>query len=209
MINDVVVGTLLYDQVDPNGDDNGPGNYVYPNAAAFHPGAYDLTDFQVYDTGTTITFRVQTADLTPTFGSPLGAQLLDLYVTVPGVTPTSTVASFPTRNYTLATGWNRLLEVQGFGQRFVNASGATLGTITIGAHSVSRYITFSVDKAALGGTPGHGWSYALTLTGQDGYSSDNARAFTLTPGTTHLGECAAAPPSAAHCTTAPGKSCQR
>ena len=33
VINDIVVGTLLYDQADPTGDDNGPGNYVYPNAA--------------------------------------------------------------------------------------------------------------------------------------------------------------------------------
>ena len=29
-------------------------------------------------------FRVQTRDLTPTFGSPLGAQLVDVYVHEPG-----------------------------------------------------------------------------------------------------------------------------
>ena len=69
---------------DPTGDDNGPGNYAYPTAGDFHAGAYDLTDFQVYDTGITVTFRVQTRDLTPTFGSPLGAQLVDVYVHQPG-----------------------------------------------------------------------------------------------------------------------------
>ena len=89
-------------QSDPSGDDNGPGNYAYPTASDFHPGAYDLTDFQVYDTGTTVTFRVQTADLTPTFGSPLGAQLIDVYVHQPGVSPTSTAAPFPQRNYVIA-----------------------------------------------------------------------------------------------------------
>ena len=190
VVNDVVDGTKIFDQTDPTGDDNGPGNYKYPTAADFHAGAYDLTDFQIYDTGSTVTFRAQTGDLTPTFGSPLGAQLLDLYVTAPGVSPTTTAAPFASRGYQLATGWNRLLEVQGFGQRFVDAGGATLGTIAISANQVSRYITFSVDKSALGGTPGSGWSFALTLTGQDGFSSDNARAFTPTPGQYSFGECA-------------------
>ena len=201
VVNDVVNGTKLFDATDPTHDDNGPGNYAYPTAPDFHAGAYDLTDFQVYDTGSTVTFRVQTADLTPTFGSPLGAQLVDVYVHVPGVTPTSTQASFASRNYQLATPWNRLLEVQGFGQRFVDASGSNtpLGTITISANRISRYITFSVPKAELGGTPGSGWSFAVTLTGQDGFSSDQARAFASTPQDFAFGECATAS-SDPHCT---------
>ena len=94
VVNDVVQGTLLFDSTDPTGDDNGPGNYAYPTAPDFHAGAFDLTDFQVYDTGSTVTFRVQTRDLSPTFGSPLGAQLVDVYVHQPGASPTSTAASF-------------------------------------------------------------------------------------------------------------------
>ena len=204
VVEDIVDGTLLYDHADPVGDDNGPGNYAYPTAADFHPGAYDLTDFQVYDTGSTVTFRVQTGDLSPTFGSPLGAQLIDVYVHQPGVTVTSTAASFPQRNYTIApTGaWSRMLEVQGFGQRFIDATGATTGTITISANQISRYITFSVTKAALGGTPTSGWGFTVALAGQDGYSADNARAFTSTPGAYSFGVCAASSTDP-HCTVAP------
>jgi carbohydrate-binding DOMON domain-containing protein len=203
VVEDVVDGTLLYEATDPVGDDNGPGNYAYPTASDFHPGAYDLTDFQVYDTVSTVTFRVQTADLTPTFGSPLGAQLVDLYVHNPAATSTSTAASSPERNYALAPAgaWSSLLEVQGFGQKFVNPSGATLGTITISANQISRYITFSVPKAALGGTPGSGWGFTVTLTGQDGYSHDQARAFTPTPGGYTFGVCAALSTDP-HCTAA-------
>ena len=40
--------------------------------------------------------------------------------------------------------------MQGFGQQYVDASGATLGQVTISANDVSRYITFSVTKASLG-----------------------------------------------------------
>ncbi|HEY3631002.1 MAG TPA: glucodextranase DOMON-like domain-containing protein [Jatrophihabitantaceae bacterium] len=205
VVNDVVVGTLLYDTADPTDDDNGPGNYAYPTAADFHAGAYDLTDFQVYDTGTTVTFRVQTRDLTPTFGSPLGAQLVDLYARAPGGSPTSTHAAVDSRNYSLAadSAWTRLIEVQGFGQRFVDASGATVGTVTISANAISRYITFVVDKSALGGTPSSGWTFGLVLAGQDGFSSDLARGFQPTPQDFQFGVCATAS-SDPHCTVDPG-----
>ena len=126
-----------------------------------------------------MTFRVQTRDLTPTFGSPLGAQLIDVYLRDPAATTTSTAASFPQRNYTIdpAAAWSRLIEVQGFGQRFIDASGATVGTVAIRGTQVTRWITFTVSKAALGGTPGSGWSFAVVLTGQDGFSPDQARGF--------------------------------
>lgn len=87
LINDQVAGTLLFSRADPAGDDSGPGNYAYPTASDFHSGAFDLRQFQVYDTGSTVTFRVQTADLTGTFGSTNGAQLVDLYVHTPGGAP--------------------------------------------------------------------------------------------------------------------------
>ena len=204
VVNDVVEGTLLYDTADPTGDDNGPGNYAYPTASDFHAGAYDLTDFQVYDTGTTVTFRVQTRDLTPTFGSPLGAQLVDVYARAPGGSPTSTAAAFASRNYSLAadSAWTRLIEVQGFGQRFLDAGGATVGTVTISANQISRYVTFAVDKSALGGTPSSGWTFTVVLTGQDGFSSDLARGFTPTPQDYQFGVCATAG-SDPHCTVDP------
>jgi glucoamylase len=197
-------GTLIFAADDPDGDDNGPGNYAYPTAADFHAGAYDLERFEVYDAGSEIVFRVRTRDLTPTFGSPLGAQLVDVYVHVPGAGATSTAASFPQRRYAIAPdgAWSRLLEVQGFGQRFVDSTGATLGTITIRANAISRFITFSVPKAALG-TPASSWGFTVVLTGQDGFSSDQARGFQATPQPFQFGVCATAS-SDAHCTVDPG-----
>ncbi|MEN3280812.1 MAG: hypothetical protein V7607_1952 [Solirubrobacteraceae bacterium] len=184
-------GTLIYGTDDPDGDDNGPGNYAYPTAADFHAGAYDLQRFEVYDADPNVVFRVRTRDLTPTFGSPLGAQLVDVFVHVPGASPTSTAAPYPTRNYAIAPAgaWSRLLEVQGFGQKFVDAGGNTLGTITIKANAISRYITFSVPKSALG-TPTSGWGFTVVLTGQDGFSSDLARGFQPTPQDFQFGVCA-------------------
>jgi glucoamylase len=219
VVYDFVPGTKLFDISDPTGDDNGPGTYAYPTASDFHAGAYDIQNFQVYSDGTNATFRVQTRDLTPTFGSPLGAQLIDVYVHVPGAATTSTAAAFPQRNYTIGapSAWSRLIEVQGFGQRYVDASGNTLGTASIHANQVSRYITFSVPLASLG-TPSSGWGFTVVITGQDGFSADQARAFQPTPqpfafGVCNVGvvdpHCAAAPatvPKAMDVITPPGVS---
>ncbi|GHO59614.1 glucodextranase DOMON-like domain-containing protein [Ktedonobacter robiniae] len=203
IVYDFTPGKLLFETTDPSNDDNGPGNYAYPTASDFHPGAYDMQDFRVYDDGTNIIFKVQVRDLTPTFGSPLGAQLIDVYVHEPGAGQTSTSAAYPQRNYSIDPGasWSQLLEVQGFGQRYVDASGTTLGTINISANAISRYITFSVPKATLG-QPGSGWGFTVTLTGQDGYSPDQARSFASTPQPYNFGVCATAS-SDPHCAVDP------
>jgi hypothetical protein len=205
VVFDFVTGAVLFDVTDPTGDDNGPGNYAYPTASDFHAGAFDLQRFQVIDSGSDIVFRVQTRDLSPTFGSALGAQLVDVYVHVPGAVTTSTAASFPQRNYTIGApfAWNRLIEVQGFGHRYIDAGGATLGDVTITANAVSRFITFSVSKASLG-TPGTGWAFTVVLTGQNGLNADQAREFAPTPQPYAFGVCATASADP-HCTFDPAK----
>jgi hypothetical protein len=124
-------------------------------------------------------------------------------VHVPGAATTSTAASFPQRNYTIDAGsaWSRLVEVQGFGQRYVDASGVTLGTVTISANEITRFITVRVPKASLG-TPGPGWGFTVVLTGQDGFSADQARGFQPTPQEFQFGVCATASADP-HCTFAP------
>jgi glucoamylase len=208
VVFDFTPGTVVLDVTDPAGDDAGPGNYAYPTSGDFHAGAFDLEDFRVIVSpdGATTTFKVQTRDLSPTFGSPEGAQLVDVYVHDPAAVAadTSTAASFPQRNYQIASAsaWSRLLEVQGFGQRYINAQGTGQGTIAISANAISRFITFSVPTTSLGGTPGSGWGFTVVLTGQDGFSPDQARGFAPTPQPFAFGVCATASADP-HCTADP------
>ena len=206
IVFDFVPGTVLLDVTDPTGDDNGPGNYAYPTSSAFNPGAWDMQRFQVFDDGTNIIFRVQNRDQSATFGSPLGAQLIDVYVHDPSAAAgsTSTAPSNPLRNFTIApaSAWSKLIQVQGFGQRYENGAGATLGTVSIRANALSRFITFSVPKASLG-QPGPGWGFTVAETGQDGFSPDQARGFQSTPQPFQFGVCAAVSADP-HCTAAPG-----
>ncbi len=196
VVSDVVDGTLLYATTDPTGDDNGPGKYAYPTDGAFHAGAFDLTRFEVYNTGSTVTFRVQTRDLSPTFGSSNGAQLVDVYVHDPAAISTSTSSSYPGMNYRVSgsAAWSRLIEVQGFaGSKIVGPDGTSVGTPTVSANAVSRYITFTVPAAALGGMPSAGWGFTVALTGQDGtHGADQTRSFAATPQPYAFGVCATA-----------------
>ena len=184
---------------------NGLSNYAYPTAADFHAGAFDIQRFQVYDTHTTITFRLQTVDLTPTIWQPAGRPAGGC------VRPRPPRGGFghlhgglllrPQLRIASGSAWNRLIEVQGFGQRYVDAHGSTLGPVSISANSISRYITFSVPKASLGGTPSTGWVFTVVLTGQEGFSPDQARGFAATPPVV-FGVCATVS-SDPHCTVDP------
>jgi glucoamylase len=185
-------GTTVLDVSDPTGDDNGPGTYQYPTDSSFQPGAFDLTRFQVLSDGTTAYLRATIANLAPTFGATDGAQLLDVYVHVPGAATTSTAAAYATRNYTIAPSgaWSQMLEVQGFAAPvWQDASGNSAGTPDVLATQSDGTITIAVPEAQFG-TPGPGWGFTVVLTGQDGFSPDQARAFTATAGPFTFGVCA-------------------
>ncbi|HZB50087.1 MAG TPA: glucodextranase DOMON-like domain-containing protein, partial [Mycobacteriales bacterium] len=192
VISDNVTGTTVLDVTDPDGDDFGPGTYAYPTSSNFQPGAFDLQRFQVIVNGDTTLLRAKIRNLAPTFGSPLGAQLLDVYVHDPAATATSTAAAFPNRNYSIEadSAWSRRIEVEGFADPvFVDASGAPLGTATVLASQASGYITILVPTAALG-TVGPGWRFTVVLHGQDGFAAGRARGFQPTPQDFQFGVCA-------------------
>src|SRR5258708_8639729 len=139
-------------------------------------------------------------------GRGVGEKLVGVYVHNPAEATgdQSTAASFPQRNYMIdaAAAWSRLIEVQGFGQRYVDSHGATLGTVNLSANQISRFISLGVPTSSLGGQPASGWGFTVVLTGQDGFSPDQARGFAPTPQSFQFGVCAA-PSSDPHCTVDP------
>jgi glucoamylase len=112
-------------------------------------------------------------------------------------------------NYSIspADAWNQLIEVDGFGtDDWVTPASATSGlsgSSSVGTPEVSvaqlspsgpetpGLVTITVPTSALG-TPSSGWTFTLTLTGQDGFGVDDARTFTATPGAYTFGVCSAA-----------------
>jgi glucan 1,4-alpha-glucosidase len=190
--NTKVPGTTVFTASDPSGDDDGPGTYQYPTASDFQPGAFDLLGFTVSETAKTVYLATQIRNLAPTFGSNFGAQLLDIYVHDPSATSTSTAAPYASRNYAIApdSAWSEYLEAQGFASPvWQDASGDSLGTPQFVVDSGTGTATLAVPRSKFGAV-GPGWTFTLALTGQDGFSSDQARAFTATPGAYTFGVCA-------------------
>jgi glucoamylase len=191
VIGELTGGTTALDVADPGGDDHGPGTYAYPTSPDFHPGAFDLERFQVISDANTVYLQARLRDLTPTFGSALGAQLLDVYVRQPGASPVSDRAASAQRGYTLADSWTQRVEVQGFAAPvWVDAAGGARGGAAVRASQTTRTITVALPKATFG-TPGPGWRFAVVLHGQDGYSPDQARGFAPAPQPYTFGVCGA------------------
>ena len=145
----------------------------------FTAGSFDLTGLQINQTDSDvfITFKFRT--LVPTFGNPFGAQMLDVYVHNPAATTTSTAAAFPQRNYTIAPAdaWSERVEVQGFAAPvWLDASGNGVGSAVFVARRRHQTATLELPIAQFG-TVGSGWTFTVALTGQDGFSPDQARAF--------------------------------
>ena len=82
--SDVTSGTKVLNVTDPTGDDNGPGNYQYPTAADFHPGAFDLTDFRVISDGTTVYLQATLATWTRPSATRSGRNCSTCTCTTPG-----------------------------------------------------------------------------------------------------------------------------
>jgi glucoamylase len=185
-------GSTVLDVTDPTGDDNGPGTYQYPTSGDFHAGAFDLTRFQVLSDGTYTYLRVTLRNLDSTFGVIDGAQLLDVYVHVPGASATSTQAAYTSRNYAIAPAgaWSQRVEVQGFASPvWRDASGNSVGTALALAVQSDRTITVALPEAQFG-VPASAWGFTVVLTGQDGFSPDQARGFAATPQPYLFGVCA-------------------
>lgn len=73
---------------------------------------------------------------------------------------------------------------------WVDAGGNTVGSVSaVVASQANKTITIALPAAQFG-TPTSGWVFSVALAGQDGYSADQARAFTATPGGYSFGVCA-------------------
>jgi glucoamylase len=189
--NTKVPGTTVFSVTDPSGDDNGPGTYQYPTDSSFLPGAFDLLGFTVSETASKVYLQTHIANLGATFGSNFGAQLLDIYVQDPSATTTSTAAPYASRNYTIAPAdaWSEYLEAQGFQSPvWQSAAGGSLGSPQFIVDGTAGTATLVVPRATFGDV-GPGWTFTLALTGQDGFSSDQARAFTQPAGAYTFGVC--------------------
>jgi alpha-amylase/alpha-mannosidase (GH57 family) len=178
-VPDLGLTTAVLEIADPEGDDHGPGSYVYPTDGVFKPGVFDATSFRVsYDDANVVFQLTLRGPLENVWESPNGVSLqaLDIYVDKDGPGNGQRLL-LPGRNAALAAAyaWDYAIWVEGWtpgvfvpgDEGPVQVDDAQMAVIPDPGQGK---ITVKVPRAVLGDDP-ESWAYAAVVTSQDGYPS--------------------------------------
>ena len=181
-ISDVAIALEI---ADPEGDDHGPGSYVYPTDPLFVPGSYDLTGFSVGESADDLVFTFDLAApvLNP-WDSPngLSIQTFDIYIDTDPATNNGARRFLPGRNasWESGSGWDRALTVEGwFPALYVadpdGTTTETEPTFRVLVFADRGRVTARVPRELFGeGSPSE-WTYAVALMSQEGFPSPGVR----------------------------------
>ena len=189
----------VFEATDPTGDDDGAGGYKYPKADVFKPGVFDLTQFKVLDTGSTIIFEVYLKDLGGNpWGGPNGfcLQYPQIYIhtslKAPGRTDTFGLNVNLTDDSSwhiailLAPGWGSDPVPSGEKAAIYLADGKIIvqdgNNLKVYADPAKNAIIAEVSKSLLPDAENADkWVYTVAVTSYDGYGTMKIRAFGLDP----------------------------
>lgn len=174
--------TLLFEFKDPEGDDYGPGYYVYPLNSVFKKGQLDILDFKVYRKGDLVIFTFKFKKFDNPWNAPLGFShpLIHLYIDTgrkgvkKSITPISRVVKciFDSKH-----PWDAMLKIAGwpdYGTLFILPSGS-MKRIGVRSLPEENTVIAEVPIDYLGGPPQTDWFYYVLVFSQDGYSQDHIR----------------------------------
>ncbi|MDJ0925153.1 MAG: glucodextranase DOMON-like domain-containing protein [Acidimicrobiia bacterium] len=175
----------VFEVADPQGDDHGPGSYVYPLDVLFVDGSYDLTNFSVgLSGGDTVVFSFDVdAPVANPWGSPAGysIQTFDMYVDTDPGAGTGARLLLPGRNAALedGNGWEYALTLEGWDPALylADAEGKTeetKPTFKMIADPEGRVTARLPLELFDGGDPAS-WGYAVVLMSQEGFPSSGVR----------------------------------
>lgn len=168
---------------DAKGDDNGPGNYVYPTDSVYKAGSFDMTRFAATKSGDAVEFAVDVnSSLEDPWGMGVGFAVQMIYIFVntgKGAhldTPPGLNVDFAAGN-----GWDKLVilspQKKGrvLGEAKVKAAkivnDIVLPNLTRGSN---RTIKGSVPLAELGGDGNvDGWSYQVVMQSNEGFPAES------------------------------------
>jgi alpha-amylase/alpha-mannosidase (GH57 family) len=186
LIPALIKGELVFEMEDPEGDDFGPGPYVYPLNKVFVPeGIFDLVRYALYDAGDSWQFALDFVALPNPWNGPHGFShplvLLFLDVAEGGSTALHPEAEAARVTFDTEHPWDIFIRVAGW-----PAYGRHLWSTETGPELVSvtsdpkrGRIIVTVPKSLLPEV--RGFHYVLVAS-QDGYAKDYVRPIATQPG---------------------------
>jgi len=164
----VAPGDLVGELTDPQGDDNGPGEYTYPTDGAFQEGAFDLRSFRVLETDEEYRFAFEVENLYDAFGGTFSPHFFVVYLRDPdgdgGRTTEIGDLGVATE---FADTWQYRVAASGFGSGIVDADGNGLGSPNVFASFDSNVAIVSIPKTAVNGAEIADWEVCPIVGSED------------------------------------------
>ncbi|MBP6646942.1 MAG: hypothetical protein KA207_13860 [Burkholderiaceae bacterium] len=167
---------------DAKGDDNGPGNYVYPTDGVYKSGSFDMTRFAATKNGDQVEFAVDVnSSLEDQWGMGVGFAVQMIYVFI-NTGKGAHLTTLPGLNLDFAAGngWDKVVVLSPqkkgrvLGEAKVKAAGVindiVVPNLTRGSN---RTIKGSVPLAELGGDGNvDGWGYQVVMQSNEGFPAE-------------------------------------
>jgi carbohydrate-binding DOMON domain-containing protein len=174
--------------VDPKGDDNGPGSYVYPTKGDYKKGSFDLTNLDIKDKGADLEITITVAAAIedpwdsakwPTPGNGFSLQMFQLYVDTDGKPGSGEATALPGMNATFAddSRWEKVVFISPQANKEITSrleqKAKVLKDKVVLPSKVSakgKKVTAIVKKSDLGVDPQKA-SYQLLVASNEGYDT--------------------------------------
>ncbi|MEO0461402.1 MAG: glucodextranase DOMON-like domain-containing protein [Myxococcota bacterium] len=171
--------------IDPKGDDNGPGGYVYPTDQVYKDGSFDLVRLEVEPKGDRIEFRVELArrvedpwDSKAWGGNGFSTQMAFIHIDTDHVAGSGVTVGMPGTNVRFADeeAWDRVVIVSPQGRPRIAsevdakaAEHADRVVVPRVTRASGKTLIAIVDVADLGGVPAPGWGYQVLIQSNEGF----------------------------------------
>ena len=171
--------------MDPSGDDNGDGKYVYPTDQVYKPASFDLRSLEVEHKGSTVEFRLKVGtriddpwDSKAWGGNGFSVQMAFIHIDTDHKAGSGVTTGLPGTNVRFADdeAWDRVVIISPQGPTRVNSeveakaaehkSRVVVPTIT---RATGRTLIAVVNTADLGGAPQSSWGYQVLMQSNEGF----------------------------------------
>jgi len=171
---------------DPKGDDRGPGTYIYPTAAEYELGSFDLTKVEIEEDGDDVVFTVSmkarikdpwdSATWTPP-GQGFSLQFVQIYVDTDHAAGSGHKEALPCMNVTFreTSRWDKVVLVSPQAvtrtkTEVKSKAKAVKGDVIVPRRVkvAGKKLKVTVPKSALG-TPTAAWGWQVLVQSNEGY----------------------------------------
>lgn len=166
---------------DPKGDDNGPGEYIYPTDAVYLPGSFDLTELEVKASGSKVTFSVEMASKLKDpwgMGTGFAVQMIFIFIDTDGKAGSGHTEGLPGLNVAFDPdhAWDKVVILSPQKQARVLSEVRSKAAdfeadIVVPARTSGKgkKISGDVKLSDLGGGDPAGWGYQVVVQSNEGF----------------------------------------